>query len=162
MKKQDHLGIESPRIPDIPLQRLRTKFRVDCLVLKAMDIHYMLRDIQIRLRVTLIQHHKEQIKATHNWRAHLQICPERLLPIVPPPNRVCRSEDGRACIERGVDTGFGNRNCLLFHRFVDGDLVANIHLIKFVNGADAVVRKHQGTGLNGEVACFFVFHDGGC
>jgi len=41
------------------------------------------------------------------------------------------------------------------------DLVANVHLVEFVNGADAVIRKHEGAGFNGELAGLFVFDDGG-
>ncbi len=103
-----HLGIERPRVPNVPLQRLRAKFRVDCLVLEPMNVHNVLRDVQIRLRVALIQHHKEQIKAAHNWCAHLQICPERLLPIVSATDRVRCRENRCACVEGGVDTGLRN------------------------------------------------------
>ncbi len=45
---------------------------------------------------------------------------------------------------------------------MDGDLVADVHLVKLVDGADAIVCKHQGTCLNGEVASFFIFHDSSC
>lgn len=34
---------------------------------------------------------------------------------------------------------------------MDGDLILNIHLVKLVNTADAVVSQHQGTGLNAEL-----------
>jgi hypothetical protein len=36
-----------------------------------------------------------------------------------------------------VDAGFGDRDCLLFHGFVDCDLVADVHFVEFVDGADA-------------------------
>jgi hypothetical protein len=74
-----------------------------------------------------------------------------------------------------VNPGLGDGNCLLFHGFVDSDLVCNIHLVELVNSADSssVLRvllvkilandpsgtysQHQSTGLNGKFASFWVF-----
>lgn len=60
-----------------------------------------------------------------------------------------------------MDTGFGDGDGLLFHGFVDGDLIRDVHLVELVNGADAIVREHEGPGFYGEFARFFVFDDGG-
>jgi hypothetical protein len=35
-----------------------------------------------------------------------------------------------------VDAGLGDRDGLLFHGFVDSNLVCNVHLVELVNGAD--------------------------
>jgi hypothetical protein len=43
---------------------------------------------------------------------------------------------------------------------VNGNLVRDIHFVELVNGADPVVRQHQGTSLDGEVPCLLVFDDG--
>jgi hypothetical protein len=37
-----------------------------------------------------------------------------------------------------VNTSLGNTNRLLFHSFVNGDLVFNVHFVKFINTADAL------------------------
>jgi hypothetical protein len=36
-----------------------------------------------------------------------------------------------------MNAGFGDRDCLLFHGFMDSDLVTDIHFIKFVDSTDA-------------------------
>lgn len=35
-----------------------------------------------------------------------------------------------------MDTGFSDGDRLLFHCFVDGDLIADVHFVKFVDCAD--------------------------
>ncbi|KAJ7778395.1 hypothetical protein B0H16DRAFT_1846620 [Mycena metata] len=101
----------------------------------------MPRDIHIRLLIGLIQHDEEQVKPTHNQRAHLHIRAQRLPPVVPPANGVRRRQDERARIERSVNARLGDGNGLLLHRLVDRNLVRNIHLVEFVDGTDAVVVR---------------------
>lgn len=88
-----------------------------------MDIDYMFRNIQICLRITLVKHDKEQIKSTHNRRAHLHIRSQRLFAVVPATNGIRSGKNGRSSVESGMNTGFGDRDGLLFHSLVDGDLV---------------------------------------
>ena len=61
-----------------------------------------------------------------------------------------------------MDASFCYGYRLLFHGFMNGYLVRDIHLVKLVNGAYTVVRKHQGTSLDGKVTCFLVFDDRCC
>lgn len=49
-----------------------------------------------------------------------------------------------------LDASLADGDSLLFHGLVNCHLVRYIHLVKFVNAADAVVSKHQGTSLNGK------------
>jgi hypothetical protein len=51
-----------------------------------------------------------------------------------------------------MDTCLGDRDGLLFHGFVDCDLVLRVHLIELVNAADTMVSKHEGSGLDAELA----------
>ena len=90
--------------------------------------------------------------------------------------RVGGCENGRAGVEGCVDSCFGDGDCLLFHCFVDGDLVANVHFVEFVDCTDAAsvlillgfvvvdrvngtYCKHQCTGFDGEFTCFCVLDD---
>ena len=88
-----------------------------------MNIHNMLRNIQICLRVALIKHNEEQIKPTHNRSAHSHIGAQGLLAVVSSPNGVSSSENRRTRVQSGVDTSFRDGDGLLFHGFVDGYLV---------------------------------------
>ena len=58
-----------------------------------------------------------------------------------------------------MNTGLRNGYCLLFHGFVDGNLVGNIHFVEFIDGADSIVCQHKGTSFNGEITCFFVLNN---
>lgn len=127
-----------------------------------MHVDNMLGNIQISPLVALIQDHKEQIKSTHDRRAHLYIGTEGLFPVVATANRVSRRENGCTSVKSGMDTSFGDGNGLLFHGFVDGDLVRDVHLVKFVNGTNPVICQHESTGFNGEIAGFFVLDNGCC
>ena len=61
-----------------------------------------------------------------------------------------------------MDAGFRNRDGLLLHSFVDGNLVLDIHLVKLIDAADAVIRKHQGTSFDAELTCLRILaHRGG-
>ena len=53
-----------------------------------------------------------------------------------------------------MDASLGNGDGLLFHRLVDGHLIFDVHLVEFVNAADAVVCKHQGACLDAKLASF--------
>lgn len=66
------------------------------------------------------------------------------------------------CVQSGVDAGLGDGDGLLFHGFVDGGLVFGVHLVEFVDAADAVVGEHESAGLDAEFAAVGVFVDGGC
>jgi hypothetical protein len=58
-------------------------------------------------------------------------------------------------------SSFGNGDGLLFHGFMDCDLITNVHFVKLVNGTDAVVGEHERTSFDGELASLFVFDNGG-
>jgi hypothetical protein len=156
-----HFRIKRPRIPNVALQRLRAELGVDRLVLESMHVHDVPCEIRIRLLVALIQDHEEQIEPAHDRSGHHHVRSERLLAIVPSSDGVRSSENARACVQGRLDTRLGDRDGLLLHRLVNGDLVGDIHLVELVDRADAVVGEHQRTGFDREVASLFVADDGG-
>ena len=55
-----------------------------------------------------------------------------------------------------LNSCFGNGNGLLFHGFVNSHLVFDIHLVKLINAADAVVCQHERTCLNAELTAVWL------
>jgi hypothetical protein len=47
-----------------------------------------------------------------------------------------------------LDAGLANADGLLLHGFVNGHLVANIHFVKLINAANAIVCQHERTSLD--------------
>lgn len=151
-QKTTYLGLECPAIPDIPLQRLGTELWRNRGIPEPMDIDDMLSDVQIHRLIALIEHDKEQVESTHNRRTHGDIGSQAHLSVVPSADRVCSGQNGRSCVQRGLNTGLGDTDRLLFHGFVNRDLITDVHLVEFVNRADTIVCKHECTGFNGEFA----------
>ena len=58
--------------------------------------------------------------------------------VVSTTDRIGGCQNGRSGIQGCVNTSLGNTNRLLFHSFVNGDLVFNVHFVKFINTADAL------------------------
>jgi hypothetical protein len=73
---------------------------------------------------------------------------------------VCRQANGAHQLER-KRRDENESTDLLFHRFVNSDLVRDVHLVELVDSADAVVRQHQRAGFDGKLARLFVLDDGG-
>lgn len=130
------------------------------VVLEPVHIDNVFRDIQIRLLVAFIQHNEEQVETTHDGGGHSDVRAKGLLAVVAATDRIRRSKNGGTRVQRGMDAGFGNRDRLLFHGFVNGNLVGNVHLVELVDSADTVVSQHESTSFDGEVASLFVFHYG--
>lgn len=160
-KRNTHLRVERSRESNIALQRLGAIFRVDCLALEPMHVDDMPCNVLVHHRIAFIENHKEQVEAAHDGRAHADIRLQACLSIISPSNGVRRCENGRTRVQRGVDPRFGDGYGLLLHRFVDRDLVGDVHFVELVDSANPVVGEHERPGLDGEFAGLFVFHDRG-
>jgi len=121
-----------------------------------MDVHDMFCDVQVRLRIAFIEDNEEEIETTHNRCAHHKVGPQGLFSVISAPYRVGSGQDGGASIQSGMDACLGDRYGLLFHSFVDGDLIRDIHLVEFVDCANTVVSKHERPSFNRKVSCFFI------
>ena len=137
-----HLGVECPSVSNIPLQCLRTEFGVNRFILEPVDVHDVFRDVQVAFLVALVEYNEEQIETTHDRSSHGNVRAQALLPVVPTTDRVRCCEDGGPSVEGGVNSGFGNGNCLLFHSFVNSNLIRDIHLVELVDGTDTVISEH--------------------
>ncbi len=47
---------------------------------------------------------------------------------------------------------------MLLHGFMDSHLILDVHLVKFINAADAIVCQHQSTCLNAELVVVRILH----
>lgn len=121
----------------------------------------MFGEVPIDVLVALVEDDEEEVEAAHDWRAHVDVGPERRLAVVATADGVRGREDAGSGVQGGLDARLGNRDRLLLHGFVDCDLVGDVHFVEFVDGADTVVGEHEGAGFDGEFAGFFVFDHGG-
>lgn len=126
-----------------------------------MNADDVLSEIPIDLLVALVQNDEEQIEPRHDGCTHSDVGSEGHLPVVPSSYGVGGGEDGRSSVEGGLDSSFGDRDGLLFHGFVNGDLIRDVHLVELVDGADSVVGEHESSGFDRELARFLVLHNGG-
>ena len=122
-----------------------------------MHLDDMARNLEVIFVLLFIENYEEEIEARHNRSRDVHIVTQRLSPIVPTTQRVCCSQDRGARIKSGVNASFGNRDGLLLHSLVNGNLVLDIHLVELIDAADAMVCKHQRTSLNAKLACLVVF-----
>jgi len=155
-----YLWIECSGISNVPLQRFCTELGIDGFVLESMDVYDMLRDVEVRLGVTLVQNHEEKIKTTHDRGAHLEIGAQGLLTVVSPTDGIRGSQNRSSGVQCCVNACFGDRDSLLFHCFVNCNLVRYVHLVELVDGANPVVRKHECTSFNGKIARFLISDHG--
>lgn len=157
---ETNLGVERPSIAYVSLESFCAEFWVQSFISKTMHGHDVFCYVEVNFFVAFVQDDEKQVETAHDWSRHRNVSSKRLFAIVPTTDGVCSGKYGRTCVECGVDARLGDRYSLLFHRFVNGNLVRDIHFVELVNGADPVVRQHQGTSLDGEVPCLLVFDDG--
>jgi hypothetical protein len=156
------LGLEGAGEADVALELLCGEFRGDCFVTQLVDADNMLGQMAVDGLIAFVEDHEEQVESRHDGRAHVDVGPEGRLAVVSASYGIGGGEDTGASVESGLDAGFGYRDGLLFHGFVDGHLVCYVHLVKLVNGTDAVVSEHESPGFDGEFSSLFVFDNGGC
>src|SRR5216683_7440963 len=98
-----------------------------------MHIDDVLCNVEVNLFVAFVQNDEKQVETTHDWSCHRNVSSKSLLAIIPATDGICSSKNRRTRVECGVDTCLGDRYGLLFHRFMNGNLVRDIHLVEFVN-----------------------------
>ena len=147
---------------NVALELFRAELGLDGLVTVLVHADDVLCEMAINLLVALVQDDEEEIETRHDGGRHVDVGPKRGLAVITPTDRVCCCEDTRARVQGGLNARLGDGDGLLFHGFVNGDLISNIHLVKFVDSADAVISKHQSTGFDGEFTRLLVLDDCRC
>lgn len=102
-----------------------------------MYAHNVSCNVLVTIPIVVILHDEDHIETRQDSSLEVDILPWCFEVIVPTKDRVCGGQDGRSRIQNGRDTCFGNGDGLLFHGFVDGDLVGDVHFVEFVDRADA-------------------------
>ena len=144
------------------MQLLSIELRVYSFVSVLVNTNNVLSQMAVDSLVALIQYDEEEIETRHDGRRHVDVRAQRCLAVVASADRISRSKDRGTGVEGGLDAGLSNRDCLLFHSFVDSDLIGNIHLVELVDGADTVVSQHESTGLDCELSSLLVLDYRGC
>ena len=149
-------GAEGPGETDIPLKLFSAELGLDSLVTKLVNADDMLCQVTVDLLVALIENDEEKIETRHNRRGHVDVGTKSCLAVVTTSNGVGSSENTCSSVESGLDTSLGDGDSLLFHSFVNSNLIGDVHLVKLINGTNAVVCQHQSTSLNSELSCLLV------
>lgn len=155
-----HFGVESPCVTNVALELIGGEFGSDGTNGVAMNVDDMSSEVEVHIGIALVQDNEEQIEPRHDRGTHGDVGAETLLAVVPSSDGVGGGENGSTSIESCLDTSFGDRDRLLFHGFVDGDLIREVHLVELVDGANAVVGQHERSGFNRELSSLFILDDG--
>ncbi|KAH3660537.1 hypothetical protein OGAPHI_007123 [Ogataea philodendri] len=83
----------------------------------------MVCQLRVHSLVTFVQNNKEQVESRHDRRSHGQIALQTNFRVVSSSNRVSSGQYGGSGVQGGLNTGLGDGDCLLFHGFVDSNLV---------------------------------------
>lgn len=146
---------------DVGLHLLHAEVRRSSRVSKSVHSNDGVGYVEVQIVVLLVKNEEEDVESTHDRRRDVHVLSQGPRPIIPSIDWVGRSQDRSSCIECGVDASLSDRNSLLLHSLVDGDLVSRVHLVELVNTADAVISQHQSSRLNGKVASLRVLQNTG-
>ncbi|KAI6768007.1 hypothetical protein HG530_006016 [Fusarium avenaceum] len=150
------LGSEGFCKADVSLELLSAELRLDSLITQLMDSNNVFCQVAIDLLVALVEDDEEEIETRHNRCRHVDVGAESCLAVVATTNRVSSSKNTCSGVKSGLDASLCDRDGLLFHGFVDGNLICNIHLVKLINGTNTIVCQHKSTSLDGELACLLI------
>src|SRR2546423_5960429 len=65
-------------------------------------------------------------------------------------------------VERGVDTSFCDRHCLLFHDFMDSNSINVAHFVKLINTDYSSITENHGACFKSPLARLFISCDSCC
>lgn len=127
-------------VADVSLHLLHWDLRLDLLLdapAAHVDAHDVPRDSLVPAPLMLVTDDEDHVETGQDGRLEVDVFAGRLHVVVPAEDRVRGRQDGRSRVEDGGDAGLSDRDGLLLHGFVDGDLVADVHLVELVNAANA-------------------------
>lgn len=137
---------------DILLKSFHIVSAVMTGLLVAMDVDDKLAEIVVWIRIALITHYKEQIETRHDGSWELDIILQRFGFVVATEDRVGCCQNRCPSVKCGIDSSFGDRNCLLFHSLMDCNLIFELHFVKLINAANTIISQHQSTCLDSYVS----------
>src|SRR5258708_34500151 len=120
---ETNLGVERSGIAYVSLESFRTEFRVQSFIPKTMHIHDVFCYVEVNFLVAFVQDNEKEVETAHDRSRHSNIASKRLFAIIPATDGVCSGKYRSTCVECGMNARLGDRYSLLFHRFMNGDLV---------------------------------------
>ena len=120
----------------------------------------MLGEHPILVGVGLVQQQEDHVETREQRCRKVDVLVRLQCLIVAAVDRVRCSQDRSPGVERGRDAGFGDRDRLLLHDFVNVCAVSLIHLVELIDAADAVVREDEGSAFQHDFTCVLVPDDG--
>lgn len=99
----------------------------------------MLGKSAILLLINPIQHQIDKVESGKQGRRQVDVLGHWEVRVILAADWIGRSKNTRSGIERGDDTSLGDGHGLLLHHFVQDGPGRLVHLVKFVNAADAAI-----------------------
>ena len=115
-----------------------------------LNTHYVTGDPFVPSLFVLVADDENHVEAGEDGGLKIDVFPGRLEVVVASEDWIRGREDRCSGVEDGRDAGFGDRDGLLFHGFVDGDSVLVSHLVEFVDADDAAVGEDHGSAFEVE------------
>ena len=99
-----------------------------------------------------ISDNEDSIESRQNRRLEVNLLGGVLQVVVSAEEWVGSGQNRCPGVENGGDSGLCNRNCLLFHSFMNGDSILCLHLIKLINAHNTTISQHHSTSLKLELS----------
>ena len=122
----------------------------------AVHTEDMLRDLAIAEVVNVVRDYEEEIETGEKgvWKGDVTMWV--FVGVILAVYRIGGRYNTAAGVEGGVDAGFGNGDCLLFHDFVNRHSVNVAHFVKLVYTNHAPVSENHGASFETSFSCLFV------
>lgn len=124
-------------------------------------ISNVLRKLLIRLAIRGVKQEEEDIETRKEGSREVNVLNGRDARVVAAVDRVSGGEDGGSGVQGGGNTSLGDGDGLLLHDFVNCRAIVVVHLVEFIDGADAVVSEHKGATLEDHLVGDGITHHGG-
>mmetsp|Transcript_25427 Transcript_25427/g.41320 ORF Transcript_25427/g.41320 Transcript_25427/m.41320 type:complete len:276 (+) Transcript_25427:345-1172(+) len=115
--------------------------------------NHMSRNPSIRIRIHLIQYHKQQIKTTQQRVRQSNILLDPTPTIILSINRVSSCQHRTPRIQTSMQPSLGNSHSLLLHSLMDSNTIILRHLIKLIHTHQPPIRQHHRPRLKTTLPC---------
>jgi hypothetical protein len=122
----------------------------------------VLGDGLVAVSVVCVADDEDEVETGQDGGLEVDVLAWGLEVVVAAEDRVGGGEHTCAGVEDRGDSGFGDRDGLLFHGFVDGYTIFVTHLVELVDADSATICENHGTTFEVELpGCCVALH-GGC
>lgn len=155
-------GVDCSAEFDVSLHLVKREWWLKSIILKTVHVYNVLRNVVVFIVIFVVKHQEEDIESRHDWGRDLHVESQRFCSIVSTVLGVGSGQDRGSSIQGCVDTSLSERDGLLLHCLMDSYLILGLHFVKLIYATDAMVCKHECTGLDTEIASLWVFDDTSC